>query len=436
MARFLFATWPASSHLHPYLAISEALRRRGHDVAHYNGERCRSTVERAGLTFFPFRSLDQNILDRAFLTANRSLSRTRPMSFMENLIRFMIDPIPAQVDDLEPILDEWNPDVIVSDVVFLAPPLILSEKRGLSVAMVPCAAGCMIPGPEAPVWGFGIPPPTNWAARVRTLALQGMISMAAARFRSRTDQIRKQYGLRPLTKPVHAFLGDMPLYLTRGTPEFDYARKDLPPSVRYVGALLWSTGRGAQPTPWLKELRRDQPVIHVTEGTMQNEPVLLKAAAAGLGGLAMQVIMTTGGNRDPKQLGLDGVAPNIRIESWVPHEELLPISDVVVTVGGAGTVLASLSAGAPVVVVPSESDQLDSARRAADSGAGICLPRRKCTARKLRAAIEEVLGNPSYKENARRMSAELARYRGGERAAELLEELAGRRPMTSAAKAG
>jgi MGT family glycosyltransferase len=266
--------------------------------------------------------------------------------------------------------------------------------------------------------------------------LQAIISIAAKRFRSRVDQIREGYGLKPLTKPVHAFLGDMPLYLVRGTPGFDYSRKDLPPSVHYVGALLWSTKRNDEPARWLADLRRDEPVVHVTEGTMQSEPVLLKAAVAGLGGLRMQVIMTTGGNRDPKQLGFDGVASNIRVESWVSHEELLPVTDVVVTVGGAGTVLASLSAGAPVVVVPSESDQLDSARRAADSGAGIYLPRKKCSPRRLRAAVEEILGNPSYKKNAQRMSLELARYRGGERAAELLEEMAGHHLRASMVGAG
>jgi UDP:flavonoid glycosyltransferase YjiC (YdhE family) len=109
---------------------------------------------------------------------------------------------------------------------------------------------------------------------------------------------------------------------------------------------------------------------------------------------------------------------------WVSHSELLPRCAVVVTTGGANTILSSLQAGTPLVVVPTTWDKPDNARRVVEAGVGVRLRPRRCTPEGLRAAVEEVLGNPSYRDNARRIAAELARAPGPEVAADLLQTLA------------
>jgi UDP:flavonoid glycosyltransferase YjiC (YdhE family) len=140
-------------------------------------------------------------------------------------------------------------------------------------------------------------------------------------------------------------------------PDFDYQRRDLPSSVHYVGPCIWDTPRREPSPAWLGELPEDQPVVHVTEGTVHTQaPMVLRAAAQGLGGRPLQVIMTTGTSRNPEDLDLGPLAPNIRLTQWVAHSELLPRTDVLVTTGGAGTVMAALHAGVPMVVVPTEWD--------------------------------------------------------------------------------
>jgi UDP:flavonoid glycosyltransferase YjiC (YdhE family) len=59
--RFLFTLWPFTGHLLPQIAIAQALRERGHEVAFYSGEAVRHHVEGQGFTFFPFQRLDQEI---------------------------------------------------------------------------------------------------------------------------------------------------------------------------------------------------------------------------------------------------------------------------------------------------------------------------------------------------------------------------------------
>ena len=52
----------------------------------------------------------------------------------------------------------------------------------------------------------------------------------------------------------------------------------------------------------------------------------------------------------------------------------------------------------------------------------------RLTPKRLRGAVEQVLGEPSFRQNAKRLAADFRRYRGPARAAELLEGLTSGRP--------
>jgi UDP:flavonoid glycosyltransferase YjiC (YdhE family) len=133
--------------------------------------------------------------------------------------------------------------------------------------------------------------------------------------------------------------------------------------------------------------------------------------------------MATGTHRRPAELGLEPLAPNIRVERWVNYNHLLPRTDLVVTTAGAGTVLAALEAGIPMVLIPTEWDKPEVARRVAEAGAGLLLKLERCRPERLRGAVERVLTDPAYRQNARRLADSFARYQGPSQAAELLETI-------------
>ena len=250
------------------------------------------------------------------------------------------------------------------------------------------------------------------------------LELFGGRLRRGVNELRGEHGLAPLSVPIYAHMGRMPLYLVPAAPDFDYQRGDLPSSVRYVGPYLWNKPRGRPSPDWLTDVPRDEPWIHVTEGTMHNaEPFVLRAAAKGLADRPLQVIMTTGGGCEPSELDFWPVAENVHIASWVSHSDLLPLVDVLVTTGGAGTVLAALSAGVPLVIIPTEWDKPEIAQRVVESGAGLRIGPRRCTPERIRDAVLRVLEEPSFRRNAKRLAAVFAGYGGAERAAELLEEL-------------
>jgi MGT family glycosyltransferase len=235
---------------------------------------------------------------------------------------------------------------------------------------------------------------------------------------------------------VNEFTGRLPLYLIPSVPELDYNRRDQPSNVHYIGPCVWTRPVEAAAPAWLNELPTDRPWVHATEGTAQyQEPFLLRAVAQGLGGLPMEVILTTGQNRDPATLGFDPLPANVRVTQWLSHEDFLPRCAALVTTGGAATVLASLKAGVPLLVVPTFWDKSDNAQRVVEAGVGLRLAPRRCTADHIRAAVMRLLKEPHFRENARRIALRFSEVPGPSRAAELLEALVQRAPASRTAAA-
>jgi MGT family glycosyltransferase len=341
------------------------------------------------------------------------------------LEEFLLATVPEQIDDLTAIVDAFGADVLITDVTLLG-PILLREKLRIPIGVFSVLAACSLPGPEAPPWGRGLPPPRTMVSRARSAIERRVIDWMLAGLRKSASDVRRRAGLPPISGRLADQYGRMPLFMVASAPELDYERRDLPTAVQYVGACLWDGG-GPQSIalPWLDALPSGTPIVHVTEGTIHtNQPLVLRAAAAGLSNRPMHVVMTTGRHRRPEDLDLGPLGANIRVEQFVPHHALLPRCDVVVTTGGAGTVTTALVAGAPLVVVPTGWDLPENAQRVVECGAGVRVDARRCTPARLRRAVETILANPEYRHNARRVGAALVRQGGAERAANLIEMLA------------
>jgi MGT family glycosyltransferase len=425
-SRILLTVWPLTGHLHPNLALAGALRRAGHDVAFYTGASAAPLIEREGFRLFPFQRLDERTVERIVLSPAGILAAgRRPWRRRALWTRWALDTLPEQVADLRDVIASWRPGAIMTDPTLWAPFLVLHELTGVPVAVFSLIPACHLAGRDAPILGFPLPRPRGPLGRARARVLRSASEGFLRPVRAAATAVRARYGLPPLDCSVTDFAGRMPLYLVPGSRGFDYDRDDLPASVEYVGPCLWDGGRADSPPAWLRDLPADEPLVYVSEGTVNLEPRVLRAAADGLAGLPIQVVITTGRHRDPASLGLAaGTAGNVRVERWVPLVPLLPRLGAIVTVGGPSTLLAGLDAGVPAVIVPSDWDHPETAWRLAASGAGIRLAPRACTPRRLRRAVTRVLEDPGYRLQARRLAAEFRAAGGPERAAALVGELA------------
>jgi UDP:flavonoid glycosyltransferase YjiC (YdhE family) len=414
MSRYLIATWPYTGHVYPHLAIARELRARGDEVAFYTGKRALPLLQAEGFQVFPFAALNEAAVDGLFYAADRMLGWRRPLRLLSGLRRWLVDTLPQQVADLEDLFAAVHFDVIICDATMWAPFVVLAETQGISLVATSSVAGCMIPGPDAPPWGMGLRPPRSWPTRLTCRCAARLSDCLSA-----------------LTEGINSYIGRAPLYLVRGCPEFDFERRDLPASVEYVGPLLAGSTSADRIPPWLAGLRGDKPVVHVTEGSLQVKPRLLGAAIRALARDFRVIVttgVTTGAQARSVELAKEIQSESVFVESWIPHGVLMPLCDAVITVGGAGTAFAAIGAGVPLVVVPSETDQFDTARRVAHSGAGLVLNAR-CGSGQMEKAVKRLCSEPRFRANARRVSDLFGRYRGAARAADLIGRFSARQKI-------
>jgi MGT family glycosyltransferase len=429
--RFLITLWPFTGHLLPQVSIALALRERGHEVAFYSGESVRSHVEGQGFPFFAFERVEEECAFASMRAVDTGDRRSRPGGgrLMPIMRRWLVDTIPDQVADLQDVIARWQPDAILTDLSLWGTIAVLPDLGAPPVCLSSTFMGPLIPGPDAPAFGFGLRPPRGSAARVAHRLLTDVTELAGLPLRRRLDEVRAGYGLPPLGESVGRRTARLPLYLVGNVRELDYGRNDLPQSVHYVGNCIWypeRDGSDCEPTAeWLGRLPAGRPWVHVCESTLAfGDPFLLRIAVEALARQPVELIVTVGPDRDPAAPGFDVSAPNVHVARWLHHGDLLRRCSALVTVGGKATVLAGAQAGVPMVVVPTTWDKPDNARRVVEAGVGVRLSPRACTPASLRGAVRRVLYQARIRAASRRLAEVLAEAPGPPRAAELLEELA------------
>ena len=104
-------------------------------------------------------------------------------------------------------------------------------------------------------------------------------------------------------------------------------------------------------------------------------------------------------------------------------------SDLLIHHGGYGSCQTGLYTGTPAVIIPTFSERESNARRIAEVGAGeFVLPTTDSSGRKkeikaaeVHAKAKLVLSDPTYTENAKRISEKIRGYGGASDAARLIE---------------
>ena len=225
--------------------------------------------------------------------------------------------------------------------------------------------------------------------------------------------------------PFSGFFIDLPTkvadaYLQATVRGFEYPRRDLPASVRFVGPILAPPSTRFDRPAWWDELGAGRPVVHVTQGTLDNADPgrLLRPTIEALAGDDLLVVATTGGpDPDPLRAALPA---NVRVERFIPHDLLLPHVDVMVTNGGYGGVQAALAHGVPLVVAGDSEDKPEVAARVHWSGVGVDLRTGRPSPARLAEAVRRVVARPAYAARARALQAEIQRTRPLDTIAEVL----------------
>jgi MGT family glycosyltransferase len=389
--RVFLGAFGQPGHAFPMLALGARLVARGHDVTFETWSRWQEYVEAEGMRFLAAPEYP------VFPT------RERPLSPYEAVVRATADTRPA--------VARSAPDIVVHDILTLAPALA-GELEGVAVAtLVPHVYPASAPG--FPPYAVGARLPRTAAGKALWRTLDRRVQTGLHLGRDELNDARAQLGLPPVAR-FHGGLSQQ-LCLVGTFPQLEYPRR-WPEHVKVVGPVIWEpASEPVEPPPGT------DPLVLIAPSTAQDpQHRLLRAALAGLAHEPVRVLATW--NRRPLP-GPTPVSANARLVEWLSYAQTMPRSALVVCHAGHGTMVRALAAGRPVLTVPHVGDMAENAARADWAGVGVRLPWRLLTPGTLRLAVRRALSDGALAVRARGLAAWAADHDGAERAAELVEAL-------------
>lgn len=365
--RVLVSTTPMEGVFAPVVPLARALSAQGHEVVVATAPQLLPRVRAAGLAGA---AAGPNAPEAAAeaVTLPEFASGTQPWRI--GAVMFGKVMAPRKLPELRALAAEFEPDLILHAPVDLAAP-VLAAQRG--VPAITYGTGLLLE-PElvevmaewvAPLWESAGLPPDRHAGLYR-------------------------YGyLDPVPRSLQPALG----------PAAGIARPIRPAVPGEADDELpdWAGKLGGRPT------------VYVSLGTVPifNQPGAFGPLLSGLADLDLDVVVTVGTDTDP---AAHGPQPgNIHVAQWLSLADILPRCHAVVCHAGAGTTLAALSHGLPLVLTPRGADQFPTAAACRAIGAARVLEPDRVTPAAVHDEVATILADDSYRAGAQRIRAEIER---------------------------
>ncbi|WP_396229523.1 glycosyltransferase [Geitlerinema sp. PCC 7407] len=235
-------------------------------------------------------------------------------------------------------------------------------------------------------------------------------------------QQRKQWNLPPHAQRSDSYSGLA--QIAQLPQELDFPRKQLVPWFHYAGPLknpLEIEPVSLDQQHFSFDSLSNKPLIYANLGTLQSHNwKIFHAIAEACLGIDAQLVISLGNPKaDPSQTNFPG---NPLVVPFPPHQQLINRAELVITHAGS-TAVSCLSSGVPMVAIPITTDQPGMAARVKRVGAGEVVPLKKLSVSHLRTAIQQVLGDRAYRENAARLQTAIQAAGGVNYAADVIEQV-------------
>lgn len=372
--RVLFSSVAGYGHLLPLVPLAQAFRERGDAVAIATSPSYATQVAAAGLQLLPA-GLDEDEVNARFAPI-RAESLTLPIPERRPFVfshRFGILEAPARIDELREQVQAFRPDVIVHESSELAAPVIATQ---LGVPSIQHSFGRMV----------------SWnAIEAAAVAVEPMWARAGV----------------PLEPYAGMFRGG---FVDLCPPSLD---PEQPP-----GGTTVFPRRPVDAT--VMDHAGERPLIYVTLGTVVTNTRTLDILLAALAELDADVLLTTGWQNDPAELS--AIPANATVERFIPQDDVLARCSLIVTHAGSGSMLGALAHGVPMLAVPHAADQFENAAATAAAGAARVVMPDELSESAVRDAARALLDDPSYRDAARTIAAEIAAMPDAAQVAQQIEE--------------
>lgn len=412
--KILFATVPADGHVNPLTGLAYHLKKQGHDVRWYTSEHYRHKIEKLGIPFLPL----QNALDLASdpdsLFPERKAIKSQIAKLNFDIVNAFIKRGPEYYEDLQAIRKTFAFDLLIADLTFTGIPFVTDIMKipVIAVGIIPITKNSR----DLPPAGLGMTPSYSVFGRLK----QGFLRWTAlnvlfAKSNKVMRQVLGEYGIHTEAESVFDLAVEKAnLVLQTGSPSFEYKRSDMDPKYKYVGALLPHTAKKSAARWTHEKLSLYKKIVLVTQGTVEGDvDKLMAPTLEAFKDSDVLVIATTGGN-GTEDLRKRFTSSNFIIEDFIPFDEVMPVADVYVTNGGMGGVMLGIQNSLPMVAAGVHEGKNEITARIGYFNLGINLKTEKPKPAQVKAAVEEVLKNPLYRKNVKKLSREMASYNPGQ----------------------
>ena len=397
MSRYLMVLWSGGGGVPPPLAIAKRLVRAGHEVTVLAPRSLAEPVRATGAILEPYRRAPEHDASDPKLDLLRDWEVSGMAARMRMRDNVVFGTAPAICDDVLALADENRPDAIVTDYLMVG-AYVAAEKAGIPLAALMHTIYTQ-PRPGVPPFGPGLKLARGRIGRLRDAALTKLTSRFLNARLDDLNTLRDSHSLPQLNSVAEMFrAADRMLVLTSSA--FDYPGP-LPANARWAGAV---TDPDLPPPSRVTGDDARKSVLVSLSTTFQRQGPTLERIIEALRELPVDAVVTSGPAIDPSALP---TAPNVRTVRSVPHHELMPTTDLVITHGGHGTVSTALRHGVPVVCLPFGRDQKEIAARLEWHGAGIGADADTSVTR-LRRIIGRALDDPSLRDAAERLATRMA----------------------------
>ncbi len=398
MGKGVFLNVSAPGHVIPTLGLVAELVARGEEIVYFEVPPFQAEIEAFGAKF-------------------RAYPPIRPYPGPGGANQYYLAPVSAWcaqewVPQLLESVRAERPDYIVHDSLCLWGRIIAHVLGVPAVASVATAAFCAASFHGCP------------RLRGRRRAWIAEAQAGLRLFRDWRRELEAAYGLPRGISLVDVFSNPQPLnlvYLPRALQP--YAEK-FGASYVFVGACTPARANAAS-FPFARLDGR--PLVYVSFGTLHNPGLaFFQACGAALADLAVQVVLVLSPGVEAAALGAAPENFFVLPTGTAPQLRLLERAAVFVTHGAGGGLREGAWHGVPMVAVPQTYEQEILSARLAEQGAGVMLLPADVTTASLRAAVERVLAEESFRLRARELAAASRAAGGAPRAADAILQYAER----------
>lgn len=383
MSKIVFFCIPAHGHTNPTLGVVRELVNRGHQVWYYSYNVMREKIESAGATFV---SCDDYDMEQK-LTPKDSVRVGKDLAFSTKIL---VDTTLALDDKVCADMEKMKPDCIVADSMAV---------WGKAVAMklgIPFVS-------STTTFAFN-----QHSAKIMKQSLGELFKMIFFMPKVSRNIKRLQDKGYPVKNILDIIQNDDNTHTVVYTsPEFQPCSDTFSDKYAFVGPSI-------RPAESEIEKVKDK-LVYISMGTVNNDLLsLYNKCIAAFANTDYQVILSVGNLVSMEKFGK--LPENISVFPSVDQIAVLQKADVFISHCGMNSVNESLYFGVPLIMLPQTSEQGGVAARVSQLGAGVKL--KKTDAVSILNAVNNVLADKSYRQNASAIAEGFKRCSGAKGAAD------------------